>query len=1052
MNLRIFLFAIVIFSFSNLTSQELTLEHINGPEGGGLAAMIHNDNYAFYSGYHFLYRTADGENWEKLPEGNFFPLVTGGDLIVGSKQNSNILNLSRDNGETWEEITKPVTGRIADLAVCQHGIYTNNSDEFTIFRSKDEGQSWEQIPIPIQHGHQLFMFDERLYVGNYTEIWRTDTNGENWEKVSPSFSQFDLVEDVFAVDERIYIDLYQKFVVSNDGGKTWRTQSGSRPNLILIDSVLYSTGGSTALSRSYDFGETWEDLTTNTVYDGESIFYTSTINSKILGATNIRGVVTFDDSTHKLKEANTGLTSASISDLKLGDGRLWAATGTGVFYYDLNDKTWTKTSLPSPSSYINIATGEDGLVIANSVNSSFLNISTDNGLNWQFIDLPGSIASSIQRIKIVGNSIFLSERLGVSIYSNDLGQTWIHSQYFTSYIVEFGGQHLMLGLVDQIYASTDNGLNWNPITNSPIYSASLHKVEDRLFIVSLDFSVNGNFYRISTSTDGINWQDASAGAPRPSDPGGFLRDKEFFFYKKDSVFYMGLDNDGLFASTNNVQSWFPVTSVNYQNLVQVGDEFYTAGFSGGAFKTDLHSNLQGDIISGTTYLDKNNNTTFDQDENELPKIPVAISQSRSALPYYSTLSDDLGYYLLGVNLGFQDTIRPIVHSEYLLGINPPYYLTSNTGTNHDFGIYLESDIVDLCAFGNHIGRPRPGFDFSIQLTYNNAGTVNQGGKMILELDEKIDYQNASPEPDVIDGKMITWNVSDLSVFDRERIRVDVNIDRDVPLGEVVKNTFKIETNDLDFKLENNEYMMCDTVVGSYDPNNKLVEPADGLTVEEVNEGKKVFYTVNFQNTGTFYAEKVRIADQLDPQLDWPSLELIAASHEITSFKLNKGGLLEVEFDKIFLIDSTSNEPESHGFVTFAIQRKKGFNPAHRVNNHAAIYFDFNDPIYTNNVYFTVPDDGVSSINEINDSKLLDQTLLIYPNPTGEGFTISTKGKLTGAADLNIYSISGKSVYFERLNSLNQPVYVPSGILPSGKYFVHISGEDGTMVGKIYVQK
>jgi len=324
--------------------------------------------------------------------------------------------------------------------------------------------------------------------------------------------------------------------------------------------------------------------------------------------------------------------------------------------------------------------------------------------------------------------------------------------------------------------------------------------------------------------------------------------------------------------------------------------------------------------------------------------------------------------------------------------------------------------------------------------------------MILELDEKIDYQNASPEPDVIDGKMITWNVSDLSVFDRERIRVDVHVDRDVPLGEVVKNTFKIETNDPDFKLENNEYVMCDTVVGSYDPNNKLVEPADGLTVEEVNEGKKVFYTVNFQNTGTFYAEKVRIADQLDPQLDWPSLELIAASHEITSFKLNKGGLLEVEFDKIFLIDSTSNEPESHGFVTFAIQRKKGFNPAHRVNNHAAIYFDFNDPIYTNNVYFTVPDDGVSSINEINDSKLLDQTLLIYPNPTGEGFTISTKGKLTGAADLNIYSISGKSVYFEKLNSLNQPVYVPSGTLLSGKYFVHISGEDGTMVGKIYVQK
>ena len=155
--------------------------------------------------------------------------------------------------------------------------------------------------------------------------------------------------------------------------------------------------------------------------------------------------------------------------------------------------------------------------------------------------------------------------------------------------------------------------------------------------------------------------------------------------------------------------------------------------------------------------------------------------------------------------------------------------------------------------------------------------------------------------------------------------------------------------------------------------------------------------MHFQNTGTWLAERVRITDQLDTALYWPSLRLIAASHEITSFEMRPGGLLEIVFDNINLPDSTSNEPESHGYVTFAIQRKKNFNPNRPVRNYAAIYFDFNEPIFTNEVSFGVKEPPVVSVHEIGKNEV--QKLHIYPNPTQASFIVSTRGTFQGRGKL-----------------------------------------------------
>ena len=64
------------------------------------------------------------------------------------------------------------------------------------------------------------------------------------------------------------------------------------------------------------------------------------------------------------------------------------------------------------------------------------------------------------------------------------------------------------------------------------------------------------------------------------------------------------------------------------------------------------------------------------------------------------------------------------------------------------------------------------------------------------------------------------------------------------------------------------------------------------------------------------------------------------------------------FNDIFLPDSTTNEPESHGYITYTINQNPDLPNNSKIKNTAAIYFDFNDPVITNTVLNTIT-------NEIN---------------------------------------------------------------------------------------
>ncbi len=145
---------------------------------------------------------------------------------------------------------------------------------------------------------------------------------------------------------------------------------------------------------------------------------------------------------------------------------------------------------------------------------------------------------------------------------------------------------------------------------------------------------------------------------------------------------------------------------------------------------------------------------------------------------------------------------------------------------------------------------------------------------------------------------------------------------------------------------------CTVAVNSYDPNIKSTTPA-GLGEEHfIDSDWELDYTIQFQNTGNDVAYQVVIKDTLSEKLDWSTLRVKGASHSFT-WSLNPQRELVFVFSDINLPDSTSNEPESHGYVQYSILPLASILPGEQIENRAGIYFDFNEPIITNTVFHTI---------------------------------------------------------------------------------------------------
>ena len=230
---------------------------------------------------------------------------------------------------------------------------------------------------------------------------------------------------------------------------------------------------------------------------------------------------------------------------------------------------------------------------------------------------------------------------------------------------------------------------------------------------------------------------------------------------------------------------------------------------------------------------------------------------------------------------------------------------------------------------------------------------------------------------------------------------------------------------------------CEPVIGAYDPNDKTPTPLGYGDEHFIEINTDIHYLIRFQNTGTDTAFNVVVLDTLSASFDLTSLDLGPASHAF-EFRLLEGSVLEFKFNDIMLPDSNVNEPLSHGFFSYNIAQREDLSLGTVITNSAAIYFDFNEPVITNETFHTIGENFIETTSQVIHLEEL-VSLQIYPNPM-QAFTMFDLEETSfEKAELELYDALGQLLRKQAFEG-QQLVLQRNGLLP-GVYFykVHVDG-------------
>lgn len=235
---------------------------------------------------------------------------------------------------------------------------------------------------------------------------------------------------------------------------------------------------------------------------------------------------------------------------------------------------------------------------------------------------------------------------------------------------------------------------------------------------------------------------------------------------------------------------------------------------------------------------------------------------------------------------------------------------------------------------------------------------------------------------------------------------------------------------------NTESTDCQPLIGSFDPNDKQAFPEGYGPEHYIEAGVDLEYHIRFQNTGTDTAFTVVIRDTISDHLDMASLLQGTSSHPYRLEIIN-GNVLKFTFNDILLPDSTTNEPGSHGFVKFKIGQQANLPLGTTIFNSAGIYFDFNEPIITNETWHEIGEDFIPvMVTSVENAEYPNLNVRVQPNP----FVTYTQFVLEHAPEGNkvfeLYDALGKLVTQEPFSDDSTHRFYKRQ-LSSGIYFYKI---------------
>lgn len=1031
---QFFFSALLIFFGSILHAQWVSA---NGPEGGIVydVQRVGTDLWAGTEGG--LYVSKDnGTSWERspliAPEDNVRAIsVYPNEILLGvthwtynssTADPQTLCYRSTDGGTTFTQSEMPLfnwDGNINRFSRQGNALYCHANELWAY--SLDNALTWEPVPLPDSnyYANSFAVNGDRMFFADYYTLWKSEDAGANWSFVD----SISYITSLYLENNLLLMGTYDSLYRSTDFAATWQPVAAGIEDVSGLQrgnqNELWLAGSN--ILRSFDDGLTWQTQSI-TLPNNEYSYAGAGIqdgNEYILSSQ--RGVL--KSANGKWAYANKGLYVSKVYAMQPdGQNGMFAFTNVGNFHSASGSSDWAK--LP----YTPYPAGPATVISAVSIGSTMfvsddgrLWKTSDQGQTWTNVTPDPSYLQFSERLVVHDGKVYAPNYKDI-IYSSDLGATWQHitiaqaTYGWFDDIVFVGETAFVIDNDGGVWRSDDESLtSWTMVHE--FFSPGAHN-GNRLMYFNNTLYAFGRIINSISTDGGLTWQERETqGVPIDSwgDPITLTN-----LLAVDNLLFATIPYNGVYVSSDGGSQWEAFND-GLGNLrgryLALSDNktLYLGTSTGGVYKRGS----QFQSVSGMVYGDSNNNGQQDNGEQPLEGIIVAAEPLHS----YSTTNLSGSFGLLAES--FSDTLRAVPPSPYAT-VNPPFYVVSQSGAAFHFGIHYTPGIKDLCISATNVQVIRPGFDSRIIVTVKNVGTASSAPATAqLVLPDGLTFVSSTPFA-TQSGDTLTWYLGILPPLSSETITVTVNCAITLPLNQSVTINAAVGPLAGDANPSNNTYRYSELVVGSYDPNDKRVRP-EKVTPAQIASGQSLEYTVRFENTGTFYADFVRILDTLDAALDAASLQVIASSHPVT-WTLRGRGVVEFFFKDIFLLPSSFGNGEGHGFVQFSVRCRKGLPLNTVIPNTAHIFFDFNPAITTNTAQTAVKESV--SISYIHTS---GPQITVLPNPAVDHIWVEWSAPVPDG-QLNLYNAQGQLLLTQAVPAAaayRLRVQLPA--LPTGQY-------------------
>ena len=355
--------------------------------------------------------------------------VDGRMIIIGTKYDG--IFLSMDGGATWQTIS---AGLPEDMDL--YGIRVIGDRWWAyglkgLFFSDDLGATWtpRNDGFTVQQVIDVYPVGDALYAltFSYDNIWRLDAGSTTWVLKDQGYPTGNSPKAIWAGGDNVIVTAWFGIHKSADRAETFSPSydgmtDGPISNLavapdgkilaVLDNLGIYSltpgdaefqpvirdngtnyghtllTGDSLVVVNNYKVS--FSDVITNEPR-GELIYHYILFAQDYVKAWGSHFIGTLQNGVYRYvgteiwEEMNEGLGDTHVKDFMYNQGRLWVATGDGIYRRSVNDTQWTRVSFDSRDNLGVFALFADGPVLMVSTSYGRTFISNDGGTTWEQI-------------------------------------------------------------------------------------------------------------------------------------------------------------------------------------------------------------------------------------------------------------------------------------------------------------------------------------------------------------------------------------------------------------------------------------------------------------------------------------------------------------------------------------------------------------------------------------------------------------------------------------------------------------------------------------------